>query len=258
MVVVDEERCVGCGSCVDICHEQCMTLVDDVVRVDHDLCSTCTQCVAICPEQAFSWDGVLPTAYDGSRLPSPGQLDELFKERRTIRFFEEDALDRTLLEEIVRYGIYAPTNNYDLRAVVVDDRETIEALDQVVLQFTLRMYNLFFRPKTIFNLLRKTTLALKLKDKVKMESAVERGHTIDKPAAVPFIVGDKWIAHSEASAQYTLRIMILCAQSRGIGSCAWGGGKLSLRRSKVARERLGLNKREHIGFRAGFCWDIRP
>jgi nitroreductase len=73
-----------------------------------------------------------------------------------------------------------------------------------------------------------------------------RGYTIRKPAAVVFIVGDKWIAHSEASAQYALYNMILYAQARGIGSCLWGGGKLALDRSKAARERLGLQKREHI------------
>ena len=128
MIIVDTEKCIGCGSCVKICHEECITLVEDIAHISHDLCSTCTQCIAICPQQALSWDHVPPVAYDKARLPSPAQLDELLKERRSIRVFKEDRIDRALLEEIVGYGIYAPTNNYELRAIVVDEIEMIEAL----------------------------------------------------------------------------------------------------------------------------------
>jgi hypothetical protein len=33
---------------------------------------------------------------------------------------------------------------------------------------------------------------------------------------------------------------------RGVGSCLWGAGVIVLDRNKVARERLGLGRREHI------------
>jgi len=246
MIVLDKDECTGCGLCVKICHEHCIALVDDLVSINHELCSTCTQCIAICPEQALSWDHVPPVAYDEARLPSPEQLDELFKERRTSRFFKEDKIDRTLLEEIVGYGIYAPTNNYDLRAIVVDDEEIIEALDQILLQFVSRTYKVVFKPKIVFNLIRRITPALQLKDKVKMESALERGHAFHRPPALVFIVGDKRIALSQASTQYALYNMILYAQVKGIGSCLWGSAEIFLDRSKTARKRLGLQKHEHI------------
>jgi len=223
-----------------------MTLIDDTVRINHELCSTCTQCIAICPEQALSWDHVPPVAYDEARLPSPEQLDELFRERRTIRFFKKDKIDRTLLEEIVGYGIYAPTNNYDLRAIVVDDKEIIGELDRILLKSVSRIYNVVFKPKIVFNLIRRITPALQLKDKVKMESALERGHAFHCPPAIVFIVGDKRIALSEASAQYALYNMILYAQAKGIGSSLWGSAQTFLDRSKAVRERLGLQKHEHI------------
>ena len=203
MIVVDKDRCIGCGLCVNICHEDCITLVEDIARINHELCSTCTQCIAICPQQALSWDQVPPVAYDEARLPSPEQLDELLKERRTIRFFKEDRIDRALLEEIVGYGIYAPTNNYELRAIVVDDEEIIKALDRVLLRYVSRIYSLIFKPRAVFNLLKRITSA-DPKDKVKMESAIERGHAFHHPPALVFIVGDRRIALSEASAQYAL------------------------------------------------------
>lgn len=247
MIVADKDKCTGCGLCVEICHEHCMALSDDAVSINYELCSTCTQCIAVCPQQAISWDGVPPVAYDKTRLPSPEQLDELFKERRTIRFFKRDRVDRALLEEIVGYGIYAPTNNYDLRAIVVDDEEIIVELEQLILRFMTRMYDLVYKPKIVFNLVRRITPGLDPKDKVKIEEAIERGRTLGSiPAAVVFIVGDRRIALSEASAQYALYNMILYAQAKGIGSCLRGTGQLLLDRFGTARRCLGLRKHEHI------------
>jgi len=250
-IVVDKDRCTGCGLCAEICHQGCIALSDDATdtapRIDHELCSTCTQCIAICPHRALSWNNVLAVAYDDTHLPSAEQLDELFKERRTVRFFKPDKIDRALLKEIVGYGIYAPTNNYALRAVVVDAQAIMEELDRIILQYVSRIYHLFFRPKIVFNLLRMITPAAQSKDKVKMESDLERGHTFDNPpAAIVFIVGDSRIALSEASAQYALYNMILYAQVKGIGSRLKGTGQIFLDRSKFARRRLGLQKHEHI------------
>jgi NAD-dependent dihydropyrimidine dehydrogenase PreA subunit/nitroreductase len=246
MVIIDEERCVGCGSCVEICHEGCMTLQGGTVTIDHSLCSTCTQCIAVCPEQALSWDGVAPAQYDGGRLPTPDQLEELFKERRTIRFFSEERIDRRRLEEIVATGIYAPTNNYHLQAIVVDDEETIALLDRICTDTAARIYRLIYRPRLVFGLLSRLTSSLKETDKVKFEHVIARGYTLHKPPAIVFVVGEKWVAHSEASAQYCLYNMMLFAQAKGLGCCLWGGGKLLLNRSTAARERLGMRRGEHI------------
>jgi NAD-dependent dihydropyrimidine dehydrogenase PreA subunit/nitroreductase len=251
MIVVDKEKCIRCGSCVEICHEHCMALVDgdgDIgVRIDYELCSTCTQCIAICPEQALSWDHVAPVAYEKTRLPSPQQLDELFKERRTIRTFTKDKIDRTLVEEIVGYGIYSPTNNFALRAIVVDDEEIIRELDRIILQYTLRIYNLFYKPKIVFHLLKRLASATGyLQAKPKLERSLETGYVLRDPAAIVFIAGDRRVPLSEASAQYALCNMILYAQVKGIGSRLWGPGQLFLDRRQAARERLGLQKHEHI------------
>ncbi len=246
MITLDKDKCTACGLCVKICHESCLSLDDGTLRIDHELCSTCTQCIAVCPQQVLTWNGVRPVTYDGTRLPSPEQLDELFKQRRTIRFFKKERIDRTLLEEIVGYGIYAPTNNYALRAIAVDDEAVMETLEWVHLRFVSRMYNIFFKPKIVFDILRKITPALDPKDKVKMEHVLERGSAFRHPPAIVFIVGDRRIGLSEASAQYALYNMILYAQAKGIGSRLKGIGQILLTRSRAVRERLGLQRHEHI------------
>jgi nitroreductase len=197
--------------------------------------------------QALSWDKVQPVVFDDSLLPSTKMLEELLKQRRTIRFFKNVKLNRELVEEIIGYGIYAPTNNYELRIIVVDEVESIIELDQVVMQFVKRIYSLFFRSKLIFNFIKSLTPIAAPKDKVKMESAIMRNTNYTSlPSTIILIIGDKRTALSVESAQFSLYNMILMAQVNGIGSRLKGAGQIILDRNKKARKILGINRHEHI------------
>jgi len=54
MAVVDEERCVGCGECVERCHIDAISLDDSVIEINYDRCIGCGVCVPSCPEEALS------------------------------------------------------------------------------------------------------------------------------------------------------------------------------------------------------------
>jgi nitroreductase len=220
-----------------------MMLVDDTVQIEYALCSTCTQCISICPEKALSWNHVPAVDYDDARLPSPEQLLELFRQRRSIRFFKRKPLGRALLEEIVNCSVYAPTNNRTLRTVVVDDGQLIEELERICVHHYSRVYDWLVKPRLVFRLLCRLTPALNPMIGQKLET---RRHDRFYPAAIVFIVGDRRIALSEASAQCALDNMMLYAWTRGVGSCLWGAGRFVLDRSRQARDRLSLDKREHI------------
>jgi len=71
-----------------------MSLAEKRVVIDYKACSTCTQCIAICPEKALSWDRVLPVDFEPALMPSLPQLEELLGERRTIRAFTDERVDR--------------------------------------------------------------------------------------------------------------------------------------------------------------------
>lgn len=243
MITVCGEKCAGCGICTEVCHNRCMALVDGCATIHHEICDCCTQCIAVCPQQALAWEQVQPISYERSLLPSPRQLDELFKERRSIRFFKVDRVDRSLIEEIVGYGIYAPTNNHKLRVVVVDDVVITAELERIAVRSNSRFYRIFFKPKIVYGLLSRITPAVNPQVKIKLE---KRMHDTFRPAAMVFVVGDRRIAFSEASAQAALDLMALYAHVRGVGSCLWGAGRIIFNRSKTIKQRLGLHKREHI------------
>ena len=63
--VVDQDRCDGCGFCVDICPRSCLKVVPNpdrpahrIVRITPKLCSGCGACQGTCPKEAVSIPGL--------------------------------------------------------------------------------------------------------------------------------------------------------------------------------------------------------
>jgi nitroreductase/NAD-dependent dihydropyrimidine dehydrogenase PreA subunit len=248
MITIDKDKCTGCGLCEKICHESCIAVVDNSPNITYEVCSTCTQCIAVCPRKALTWDNKPPITYNKMNLPTPEQLDELFRERRSTRSFKKDKIERGLLEEIAGYGIYAPTENFHLRAIIMDDDAIIAELEQELMKITLRINRFVFQPKFIFVLSKMTGLShTYLRSKAKVEETIKRGHAFSSPpGAMVFIIGEKRIPLSDASVQYALANMIYYAQAKGIGSCLSGNGPLFFDKNKKIRNRLKLQKRENI------------
>jgi len=53
--VIDEEKCEGCGECVDTCPAECLDMKDGkAVVVDEDECLECESCVEVCEPGAIT------------------------------------------------------------------------------------------------------------------------------------------------------------------------------------------------------------
>ena len=52
--VVDEEKCIGCGECVDVCPVEVYEIQDDKsVPVNAEECVGCESCVEVCEQEAI-------------------------------------------------------------------------------------------------------------------------------------------------------------------------------------------------------------
>ena len=51
---VNQDRCIGCGSCARICAHGAPQIVDGKATIDLDRCVGCGRCLAICPRDAVS------------------------------------------------------------------------------------------------------------------------------------------------------------------------------------------------------------
>ena len=249
MVIINNGKCNGCKICTDICHEHCMDIENNLITIRYNQCSTCGQCIAICPQQALTWDNVQPTAFNKEVLPSDKQVDELLKERRTIRDFSDRKIDKILLEEIINYGIYAPAHSFDFRAIIVDDDKIKDLIDKILMQVTFRIYNLIRSVilQKIARLISPVLEAEYLKAKSKLSVVVERNTVFPSfPSAFILIIADKRVPFSLESAQYALYNMNLYSQTKGLGCRNLVGNQGILNKNKSFRKRLGLKKNERI------------
>ena len=57
IIKIDEEKCNGCGLCVDACQEGAIVLVGDKARlVRDDYCDGLGNCLPACPTNAISFE----------------------------------------------------------------------------------------------------------------------------------------------------------------------------------------------------------
>lgn len=71
MILIKQERCTGCGMCLDVCPHGALYLLEGKAVVDEALCRECEVCVAACPEQAILIsETVRESASAPSRVPA--------------------------------------------------------------------------------------------------------------------------------------------------------------------------------------------
>jgi dihydroorotate dehydrogenase/NAD-dependent dihydropyrimidine dehydrogenase PreA subunit len=55
---VDEEKCIGCGQCAEVCMYSAVGLKEDLASIDQMKCDGCGLCVSICPVKAIAMQNV--------------------------------------------------------------------------------------------------------------------------------------------------------------------------------------------------------
>jgi heterodisulfide reductase subunit A-like polyferredoxin len=53
-IKIDHTKCVGCGTCLEICVFKGREILEEKATIDPELCLGCGRCVEVCPEGAIS------------------------------------------------------------------------------------------------------------------------------------------------------------------------------------------------------------
>ncbi|MCL4190528.1 MAG: 4Fe-4S binding protein [Thermoguttaceae bacterium] len=52
--IVDQEKCSGCGECVEACPLDAIEIQENKAVVDQETCGDCGACVDVCPTEAIT------------------------------------------------------------------------------------------------------------------------------------------------------------------------------------------------------------
>ena len=112
-IIIDYEKCIGCGLCVNDCPNAHLYLENKKVKAAETGCIECGHCFAICPVNAVEIEGyecadepVTPmTELDSDKLLAA------MKSRRSIRHFTARSVEEEKLEKILEAGRYCPTGS---------------------------------------------------------------------------------------------------------------------------------------------------
>ncbi len=138
LFVVDSEKCKRDGICVAECPLQLIELKDRKsvpipINGADEMCINCGHCVAVCPHGAMSLatmksEECIPVQKD--LLPGSEQIEHLMRSRRSIRTYEDRAVEREVLTKLIDVARYAPTgsNTQPVRWLVIDDKNKVRMM----------------------------------------------------------------------------------------------------------------------------------
>ena len=127
MIKIDQEKCIGCGACVEDCFTRDIVIEDDKAKSLNQTCIKCGHCIAICPVNAVSisdYDMSEVKEYEAASFDiEPEKLLNFIKFRRSVRQFKDQPIEKEKLEAIIEAGRFTPTggNRQPVSFVVVQD-----------------------------------------------------------------------------------------------------------------------------------------
>jgi nitroreductase/NAD-dependent dihydropyrimidine dehydrogenase PreA subunit len=127
MVIIDPQKCIGCGLCASDCFSHNLKRADGKMAVRHN-CMECGHCVALCPTGAVTIsdypDEPLYDYAPAVMALDPNNLLRAMQFRRSCRDFQPRPVEREKLEMLVQAGRFTPTgsNLQDVSYFIVQDQ----------------------------------------------------------------------------------------------------------------------------------------
>lgn len=126
-VIIDTEKCIGCGLCKKDCVGFDIDIVDGKAKACGRSCIMCGHCEAVCPKGAIKITGFEDeiTEFEEQVRLDPKVLMDAIRTRRTIRQFTDEVVPKDVLDMIFEAGRMAPTgaNSQGTSYVLLEEKK---------------------------------------------------------------------------------------------------------------------------------------
>ena len=146
---IDEKKCKKDGICSQACPIGIIEFKDNTrvpmpAQDAEALCINCGHCVAACPHSALSHRAMTPEECIPilkHLQPSVEQGEQFLKSRRSIRVYQEKAVDRNLLARLVDIARFAPSgiNSQPVEWLIIHDSSEVQRLAGCVIDWMRAM-----------------------------------------------------------------------------------------------------------------------
>jgi len=252
-IIIHEEKCKGCGSCISVCKDFNLELKNGKITTGQNFlfgCIACGHCMAICPEGAIEINGREMTKDDLIELPDKNAFADynsllfLLQKRRSIREFKDKTVEQEKIDKILTAAQTAPMGlpPSDVNVLIFNNKEKLNAFAK---DYSESLKSIRFMSSSWFLWLMKPFWG-KANDELfkgfirPLFSAyideMKKGNnyiTYDAPLAMYFY-GSPWADPADPLIAATYAM--LAAESLGLGSCMLGGIHPFIQSGKKARK----------------------
>jgi nitroreductase/Pyruvate/2-oxoacid:ferredoxin oxidoreductase delta subunit len=266
--IIDRELCIGCGECVRVCPSQTIDMQDGKAVVTGERSLGCGHCAAVCPVEAIRVEPHDPQSFQFHSFAcrtewmpygsfDAGELVRLMASRRSCRCFDSRAVERALLEDLVKIGTTAPsgTNSQSWTFTILPNRAAVMELGDAVGAFFKRLNRMAQNPllRRGLRLLGQSELADYYRDyyQTVVEALADweqRGRDrLFHGATAAILVGSEPGGSCPAEdALLATQNILLAAHALGLGTCLIGFAVSAMRKDVRIKDLLKIPREETV------------